>query len=331
MSFLKTLSSHLPVRRLVESAVDKTGDAAKAVAKTTKKVANSVEDTFESAAEGVEKFVGKSVEKTKFAFEGAADAIESALGKVDSAFSGRVVHGPMKKVPHEQLKLKADFRGLEQVKALEASGGFKPVSLADLPLDRTYVAGSDRGPNDVLPSTGMKEQTPVGFKFNAEDQASKTWYPQAVTTSADADGTTGTIDGKKWVGVTWYSKDEPRSRISFVDHTAPGDPSSQKYRHVELMVPDAKTGKLEPLESHVGGVTWSGNYLYVAQTSGGVRVFDTRHLLEVKDAEPGARGHREVRAAAGGLLQGAGGARREVARGRGLLAAVLRPLARPHR
>jgi len=286
MSLLKSVSnavSQLPGRKLVEQALDKTEDAARAVVKTTQKVANAVEDRFENAVEGAEKLVGTVAKKTEHVISGASDAIESAIKGIESAVSGREVHGPLEKVAHEQLQLKADFRDLARLETIKAGGGLTPVSLADLPLDRSYKVGTDRGPDAVLPSTGMKNQNPTGFIFDAQDQATKDWYPQAVTTSADADGSTGTVDGKKWVGVTWYSKTEPRTRITLVDQTQVGDPAAQKYRHVELMIPDEKTGKLKPLESHVGGVTWSGDYLYVAQTGGGLRVFDVNQLLEVQD------------------------------------------------
>lgn len=194
------------------------------------------------------------------------------------------VTGKVQAVPASQLKLKADFHEASQVNALTQSGAFQKVSLADLPLDRTYVAGKDRGPDAAIPSTGMQHQSPTGFTFDAADQKTSEWMPQAVTTSAESNPQTGTVDGKKWVAVTWHHDDGKRSRISFVDDTNPDDPSARRYRNVELMVPDAKhPDQLVPLASHVGGVSWVGNYLYVAQTGGGVRVFDVNQLLKVSD------------------------------------------------
>lgn len=280
---LSKLTAKFDPPKAVEKVLDRTGEVAKKVVDTTREVVDRVDDGFDAAVDRVEQFVHTAAEKTQYAFAGATDAIESAIGKIESAVSGRVVHGPLSPVPHDQLKLKADFRDLGALEGILAQGGFSPVSLGELPLDRTYQVGTDRGPDAVLPSTGMKEQTPTGFIFDEEDQQTRDWYPQAVTTSADADGVTGTVDGKKWVAVSWYSKTEPRSRITLVDHSQPDVPGSQRYRHVELMVPDAKTGKLAPLKSHVGGVTWVGDMLYVAQTGGGIRAFDVRQLLEVQD------------------------------------------------
>jgi hypothetical protein len=131
----------------------------------------------------------------------------------------------------------------------------------------------------------MHNQSPTGFTFNPEDQETSKWMPQAVTTSAESDPQTGMVDGKKWVAVTWHSDDGKRSRLSLVDTTNPDDPAARQYRNVELMIPDAKNpGKLVPLASHVGGVSWVGSHLYVAQTGGGVRVFDVNQLLKVNDA-----------------------------------------------
>jgi hypothetical protein len=106
--------------------------------------------------------------------------------------------------------------------------------------------------------------------------------PQAVTTTADADPTTGTLDGKDWVAVSWHSKSGDRSRISLVDYSHPESPGATRYRNVDLMVP-AANGRLEPLASHVGGLSWVSHYLYVAQTGGGVRVFDVNQLMKVED------------------------------------------------
>ncbi len=265
LNTLRNLASGIHNRKLVETAVEKTTQK---VEKTTRKLVKFAEDVFE----------GKKSSK--------------ADKKKDQATSGRTVHGPLKSVPHSEFKLKEDFSDTKRVEKIVASGGYEKVSLSDMPLDRTWVPGGDKGAGNV-PSTGMTKQKPISFAFDKEDQNTTDWYPQAVTTSADADGTTGKVDGKSWVAVSWYNKNEPRSRITFVDHSNPDAPNQQKYRHVELMVPNEKTGKLEPLKSHVGGVTWSGDYLYVAQTNGGIRVFDVRELLKVTDSSKVPSGTEE--------------------------------------
>jgi hypothetical protein len=131
----------------------------------------------------------------------------------------------------------------------------------------------------------MLHQAPTGFTFDAEDQKTSEWMPQAVTTSAESNPKTGLFDGRKWVAVSWHRDQGDRSRISLVDYSHPDQADARKYTNVELMVPDSKNpGKLAPLASHVGGMSWVGNYLYVAQTGGGVRVFDVSQLLKVTDS-----------------------------------------------
>ena len=39
------------------------------------------------------------------------------------------------------------------------------------------------------------------------------------------------------------------------------------------------------MQSHAGGIAWVGDYLYVAETDGGLRVFDMRHLLQVPNPD----------------------------------------------
>lgn len=162
--------------------------------------------------------------------------------------------------------------GRAAIDKAQSMGNLQAVSLSNLPLDRSYVPHTH--------DSGMQHRNPGGFRWDAQDQTGN-WWPQAVTTSADSNAT-GMIDGHKWVAATWHSQDGKRSRISFADVTNPNDPSQAKYRHVELMVPDPKhPGKLQPLAKHVGGVSWVGNYLYVADTRGGLRVFDIRELSKV--------------------------------------------------
>jgi len=131
-----------------------------------------------------------------------------------------------------------------------------------------------------------------------DDGNTKNWFPQGVTTVADAQA------DQKWGGsnqpilVSWYfagsapaGNDQKGVRVTFID------PGSGKYRHVLLAHPyenssqnasytslrdDQTAGKGNSL--HAGGITWYGNFLYVADTSHGLRVFDMRHIYDLKAA-----------------------------------------------
>lgn len=121
------------------------------------------------------------------------------------------------------------------------------------------------------------------------------WMPQGVTTVADAD------DGEVWdtrrpILVSWYDKrlgTEKGVRVSFLD------PDTGRYQHVLLAYPytnSAGEASYEYLDTpqsgdnggiHAGGIAWYGNYLYVADTTRGVRVFDMRYIFDLETAGNG--------------------------------------------
>jgi hypothetical protein len=97
------------------------------------------------------------------------------------------------------------------------------------------------------------------------------WYPQGITTSADASAD-GQDEGKTVIRTSWYysgSGDNKGVRVSFVDYA---NPSAPRYRHVLLVEPytDA-TGNpnFRAVPMPAGGIVWYGHYLYVADTWGG--------------------------------------------------------------
>lgn len=106
------------------------------------------------------------------------------------------------------------------------------------------------------------------------------WIPQGVTGSADADDD-GLWGENRILLVSWHYDDSAPDkgvRVSFVDM------KNRKYRHVLLVEPTANANyKAVPI--HAGGLAWLGHYLYVADTDGGLRVFDVERLLEVSDAQ----------------------------------------------
>jgi hypothetical protein len=109
-----------------------------------------------------------------------------------------------------------------------------------------------------------------GFRWNAEDEATERWWPQGITTSADASDTED-IDGRRLLVTSWYSKlvrgINLGSRITVVDI------DSLEYRHVLLVVPERSADgqvELKPLLVHAGGLVWCGPYLHVAGTRRGL-------------------------------------------------------------
>lgn len=122
-----------------------------------------------------------------------------------------------------------------------------------------------------------------GFRWNARDQFDQRWWPQGISTSADA-STDERVEGRALVAVSWYAKAigdvRKGSRISFVDL------ESLRYRHVLLVVPSLdRHGRLwlDGLRVHAGGIVWHGPYVYVAGTRRGLFVARVDDLLRVSD------------------------------------------------
>ncbi|WP_285734287.1 hypothetical protein [Kitasatospora phosalacinea] len=125
----------------------------------------------------------------------------------------------------------------------------------------------------------------TGFRFDDGDDSDCQSYPQGITTSRDAVGTanSGNYDGHQLVLVSWYTDDacggkQQRSRITLVDWDAT---YPNKYRKILLVEPTGTTAapSFKDIPIHAGGVSWYGDYLYVADTGVGMRVFDMRKIL----------------------------------------------------
>lgn len=187
------------------------------------------------------------------------------------------------------------------------AAGFEPISTDGLELTKTGLGDAEYGRvaelektyprasvGDVIASANRSVRplgsAPAelrgvagvagGFRWNAGDSAVDYWYPQGITGSADAvDG--GVVDGHRELLVSWYSNNGKGARVSFVNADKL---ASAKYRHV-LLVEPRDGGKFDLVNSHAGGIAWYGNYLYVAETHGGLRVFDMRRILKVPNPD----------------------------------------------
>jgi hypothetical protein len=92
-------------------------------------------------------------------------------------------------------------------------------------------------------------------------------------------------------------------RLSFVS------PDRDRYRHVLLVYPTrTKQGKptYRAVNSHAGGIAWYGNYLYVAETQRGVRVFDLRKIFDLGLSKNGTTRNRKRIGLKGKTYYGAG-------------------------
>jgi hypothetical protein len=130
------------------------------------------------------------------------------------------------------------------------------------------------------------------FTWDREDRLTPRWYPQGITTSADANDSER-VAGRRIVVVAWYFKDarghNQGSRLSFVDL------ATLRYRHVLLVSPRLRKGRmtLAPLKVHAGGVVWRGPYLHVAATTRGFITCRLDDLMRIPD-ESGGRDLRRL-------------------------------------
>jgi hypothetical protein len=151
------------------------------------------------------------------------------------------------------------------------------VSLATIPLNRTA--------NKISPLSIPDYN--VGFAWESGDAKVAYWVPQGL-----AGGVSGT---RKALVAAWYydtchnaSDSNPRVdgtqskgvRVSFVDVTEGSGP--YPYRHLLLVEPTAQG--FQEVDIHAGGLAWVGHYLYVVDSSHGLRVFDLNLVKQVSDA-----------------------------------------------
>jgi len=124
----------------------------------------------------------------------------------------------------------------------------------------------------LIPSSAYGWQKTADFN----DQDTEKWYPQGVTTSADAYDS-GTYEGFRVQLISWhsdhYDNGKRGARVSFV--------SGKKYRHVLLVIPKGEDDFQAIKGLHAGGIMWYGNLVYVVDTTGGLRVFDLNHIYKV--------------------------------------------------
>jgi hypothetical protein len=191
--------------------------------------------------------------------------------------SAAAADGPTN-LPKDQYTLNANYHQFDAVNsALVSTLGTAPVHTV---MDN---ANHDR---KALPSSFSVPGLADGFRFADPDNTDCKNYPQGITTSRDAVGAAngGDYDGHQLVAVSWYTKgacdgNQERSRITLVDWDAD---HPNKYRKVLLVEPTgtAATPNFKDIPIHAGGVSWYGDYLYVADTGRGMRVFDMRKILK---------------------------------------------------
>ncbi|KRE93534.1 hypothetical protein ASG76_13865 [Nocardioides sp. Soil774] len=162
----------------------------------------------------------------------------------------------------EGVHLRRTDENVREIEALAAVLG-DPAGLSGLLGDLKWPLRRSRAPR--LLGRAVRE----AWRWDAYDERDVQWYPQGISTSADASDAE-VVDGRRVVVATWYStgRDGVKrgSRVTFADL------DSGRYRHVLLVSPvldETGTLVLRPLNVHAGGIVWAGPYLHVAATGRG--------------------------------------------------------------
>ena len=127
-----------------------------------------------------------------------------------------------------------------------------------------------------------------GFRWDDGDMRSLRWWPQGITTCADA--VTGgeeadSVNGRSVLMTSAYSQAvhgiSKGARLTVVDLT---DPAAIRYRHVLLVDPflhDDGSVDVRPVSVHAGGIVWHGDYVHVAGTARGLSSFRLDDIVRV--------------------------------------------------
>lgn len=155
---------------------------------------------------------------------------------------------------------------------------------------------------DVSPGLPSKH-SPYSFKWDAADAKTDLWCPQGIT--GNKNNNTHLAQDNRMLLVSWYGVENhdvqnkhKGVRISFIRFSPD---SGILYQHAllvqdianqndSLLYPlnESQKNRIEqlgayiPVPIHAGGIAWSGNYLYVADTYLGVRVFDLNSVFQTK-------------------------------------------------
>ena len=151
------------------------------------------------------------------------------------------------------------------------------------------LAELDRTGSSARRSRFVRRPAPTGFAWELRDDLSRRWWPQGITTSADAGAVGGGEGLEQYAGrdvvlTSSYSKVlggiGQGARITVVDVTEWG---RVRYAHVLLVEAVADDGgvRLEPVHSHAGGIVWHRDHLHVAATRKGFHTFRLSDLVAV--------------------------------------------------
>ncbi|MFI7272959.1 hypothetical protein [Streptomyces sp. NPDC049879] len=239
-------------------------------------------------------------------------AERGTLSPGQRAAAAQAFPGPGAPAPAGDYALAAGSDLSGRVAALDAALPKQGVQDLLAQANRTLETGGSCpdpfGRGDPVSGTNPALKPPVAtverYCFEQDDSVTTEWIPQAVTGVSDAQEDEAWGAATRTVLTGWYDNSNPGRengctsgendacnekgvRVTFID------PAARAYRHVLLVWPyynsydnisfDAVHASESPMQNgiHAGGMVWYGNYLYVADTFNGIRVFDMRYIMDL--------------------------------------------------
>lgn len=166
---------------------------------------------------------------------------------------------------------------IDALAELLARRGGGRVGLTDLLGDLRFTARDSRWGR----LAGRAVQRAIAL--DDHDQRDQVWWPQGITTSADA-RPDGTYARRRVVMTTSYAK--PVDGVRRGSRLTVLDLDTLRYRHVllvEATLDAVGVPVLAPLRIHAGGLVWAGDWLHVAATARGFVSFHVDDLMRVPD------------------------------------------------
>lgn len=124
--------------------------------------------------------------------------------------------------------------------------------------------------------------------WDAADAADQTWWPQGLTTDAEAGGAPASV-----LLAAWYTRGLGDRLPNVAVRVSVLSLAERAYEHVLLVDPVSSLltpfGRGWPVPVHAGGLVWTGDLLLVADTRRGFRVFDLRDVTRLERPVRGCR------------------------------------------
>ena len=137
----------------------------------------------------------------------------------------------------------------------------------------------------AVPVTDEPDPAAIGLTWEQPDDDDPRWWPQGLSTDAEAGGRAASVVLSAWYAKGWRGwHPNVAARVSVLSL------AEQRYDHVLLAGSVYVPGRrCWPVPVHAGGLAWCSNRLLVADTRRGVRIFDLRDITELDEPVRGCR------------------------------------------